>query len=254
MWFKVHRPAVFYAASARHYGDHKQRDILRDADQHGISIKKPQIGLSEVSWKPSGRKTIVAGYQQIEKVGGKKAKAIVDAEPEEWSDLLNIRGFGIKTVAKIEEWLQLDDPFDIYRLENSINEVKRELARGDLEDELGTLPMPTHNSRQLDEERQGRRVVWIGEAVRVNVRDIFEINVARGNTADLESIKDPELREFAILYARDENDQTMLKINRWRWPRFKDDIFNLKEGYLLLVEGRKPRYGVQVDKLWVIAP
>jgi hypothetical protein len=68
-------------------------------------------------------------------------------------------------------------------------------------------------------------------------------------------MKDPHLREFAILYARDEDDQTMLKINRWRWPRYKADIFGAKgQKVLLLVQGRKPRYGVQVDKLWVIDP
>jgi hypothetical protein len=90
--------------------------------------------------------------------------------------------------------------------------------------------------------------------VKYNVRDIFEINVARGNTSDLENIKDPDKREFCILYARDQDDQTMLKINRWRWPRYKNDIFNLQANDLLLVAGVKPRYGVQVDKLWVIRP
>ena len=68
-------------------------------------------------------------------------------------------------------------------------------------------------------------------------------------------MKDPHLREFCIIYARDADDQTMLKINRWAWPRYKDDIFALKgTNRLVLVQGRKPRYGVQVNKLWVIDP
>jgi len=117
------------------------------------------------------------------------------------------------------------------------------------------LPFPTHTSRELDEEQQGARVVWLGELVKYNVRDIMEINVARGNTADLEDMKDPHLREFCIIYARDADDQTMLKINRWRFPQYKNDIFDLKNNNrLLLVAGRKPRYGVQVDRMWVIQP
>jgi len=254
MWFKVYHPAEFYAASARHYSDVKQRDILRDADQHGVKVLKPRIGRSAPSWKPDGNMRIRAGYKQISGIGPKMSDNIIERAPETWDDLKSIKGVGPKTIEKIRAWIDQDDPFDIYRLEKSIKQVKLELSTALLEDENGSLPEPTHNSRELDEEDQGTRVVWIGEVVRVNVRDIFEINVARGNTDDLENVKDPHLREFAILYARDENDQTMLKMNRWRWPRFKNQIFNLEQNDLVLVEGRKPRYGVQVNKLWVIRP
>jgi DNA polymerase-3 subunit alpha len=256
MWFKVHYPSEFYAASVRHYGDHKQRDILRDADRHGIRILKPRVGRSEGSWKPDGGGRIRAGYSQIKGIGPKSAASIIEAEPADWDEMINIRGIGVKTIEKIKEWIAQEDPFDIYRLEKSITAVERELGEGRLFDGAQMLPFPTHTSRELDEAEQGTRVVWLGEVVRMNVRDIFEINVARGNTSDLENIRDPELREFAILYARDADDQTMLKVNRWRWPQFKADLFDLREhpDRLVLVAGRKPRYGVQVDKLWVIEP
>jgi len=256
MWFKVHYPAEFFAASVKHYGEHKQRDILRDADQHGVRILKPRVGRSSGSWKPEGEMRIRAGYSQIKGIGGKRAESIIEAEPADWQELVKIKGIGPKTVDKIKAWVAQPDPFDIYRLENSIRAVKGELGRAGLKDESGPLPEPTHSSRELDEEEQGRRVVWLGELVKYNVRDINEINVARGNTADLENMKDPHLREFCIIYARDENDQTMLTVNRWRFPQYKDDIFTLKNtpGLLVLVTGRKPRYGVQVDKLWVIDP
>ena len=254
MWFKIYYPAEFYAASAWHYSDVKQRDILRDADRHGVHVLKPRIGRSAPNWKPEGNMRIRAGYKQIKGIGPKMAEKIIQRNPDTWDDLQSIKGVGPKTIEKIQTWINQKDPFDIYRLEKSIRSIKRELAAGDLEDDDVTLPYPTHNSRELDEEDQGTRVVWIGEVVRVNVRDIFEINVARGNTDDLENVKDPHLREFAILYARDEDDQTMLKMNRWRWPKFKDQIFNIEPGDLVLVEGRKPRYGVQVNKLWIIRP
>jgi hypothetical protein len=48
----------------------------------------------------------------------------------------------------------------------------------------------------------------------------------------------------------------MLKINRWRFPQYKKTSSQLKNRprLLVLVAGRKPRYGVQVDKLWIIDP
>src|SRR4051794_25069259 len=255
MWFKIHHPAEFYAASVRHYGEHKQRDILRDASQHYVRILKPRIGRSEGEWKPDGKMRIRAGYSQIKGIGKKTSQNIIEAEPANWDELVKIRGIGPKTIDKIKLWIEQSDPFDIYRLEKSIRAVELELADGKLFDGTQMLPFPTHTSRELDEEQQGARVVWLGELVKYNVRDIMEINVARGNTADLEDMKDPHLREFCIIYARDADDQTMLKINRWRFPQYKNDIFDLKNNNrLLLVAGRKPRYGVQVDRMWVIQP
>lgn len=256
MWFKVHYPAEFYAASVRHYGENKQRDILRDASRHGIRILKPRIGRSHGSWKPDGFHRIRAGYSQIKGIGRKTSENIIAAEPADWDELVKIKGIGPKTVQKIKDWIDQEDPFDIHRLEKSIYAVELELSESKLTDIDGTtLPFPTHTSRELDEASQGTRVTWLGEMVKYNIRDIFEINVARGNTSDLENIRDPELREFCIIYARDADDQTMLKINRWRFPQYKQDIFEAKDqNVLMLVTGRKPRYGVQVDKLWLIQP
>lgn len=256
MWFKVHYPAEFFGASVKHYGEHKQRDILRDADQHDIRILKPRVGRSSGSWKPEGTMRIRAGYSQIKGIGNKTASNIIEAEPADWDELVKIKGIGPKTVEKIKGWIDQPDPFDIYRLEKSIIAVKQELGRVRLKDANGPLPAPTHTSRELDEAAQGTKVVWLGELVKYNIRDVHEINVARGNTADLDNIKDPHLREFCIIYARDADDQTMLKVNRWRFPQYKDDIFALKNnpGLLVLVAGRKPRYGVQVDRMWIIKP
>jgi Zierdtviridae DNA polymerase len=256
MWFKVYYPAEFYAASARHYSEEKQRDTLRDAEKHGVKVLKPRLGRSEASWKSEGKMRIRAGFRQLKGIGPKMSEKIIEADPKTWEEMIKIKGVGPKTIEKIQAQIAHPDLFDVYRLENSIKSVKADLGKGSLEDESGMLPFPTHSSRELDEEQQGKSVVWIGEMVKYNVRDVMEINVARGNTADLDNIKDPHLREFCIIYARDEDDQTMLKINRWRFPQYKNDIFNLKNnpGRLLLVKGRKPRYGVQVDKLWVIEP
>jgi DNA polymerase-3 subunit alpha len=251
MWFKIYHPAEFYAASAKHYADHKQRDILRDADKHGIKVLTPRANSSSVSWKPVGSNRIRAGYSQIDGIGDKTAKLIADSKLPDFDSLTVLKGIGSKTVEKIKNWVAQDDPFDIYRLEKNIAQIKLEINNNELDD----VPLPTHTSREIDDVEPGANIIWIGEMVKCNVRDIFEINVAKsGEALDPTKIKDPHLREFAILYARDADDQTMIKFNRWVWPRYKQQIFELEEGDLLVIKGRKPRYGIMVNKLWVVRP
>jgi DNA polymerase-3 subunit alpha len=242
MYFKVHHPEEFFAAITKYSAEAKARDLLRDAERHGIKVLKPRIGRSDESWKPEGVKRIRAGYTQLKGIGPKMTEKIIEEKPKDWDDMIRIKGVGVKTIEKIQAQIMHPDLFDIYRLEKSIKAIKQELGRAGLEDESGPLPYPTHTSRELDDVPQGQKVVWIGEMVKYNIRDVHEINVARGNTSDLDNIRDPHLREFCIIYARDEDDQTMIKINRWRFPSYKEQIFDLKnnKGRLMLVQGRKP--------------
>lgn len=251
MYFKVHHPTEFYAAMAKYSGKDKQYDILRNADRHGVNVLKPRIGKSGSSWKPEGRMRIRAGWRQIESIGPKTAEKIIEYNPQTYDDLINISGIGPKTVASIQEWINQIDPFDIHRLEKAIKEVKQAIATGSMGEEL---PLPTYKSREIDDLPQRAQIVWLGEMVRYNVRDLFEINQARGTEIDLSKIKDPHLREFAILYARDDEDQTMIRINRYKWPHVRDQILEYQPGHLMLVSGVKPRYGVMMNKLWIIQP
>lgn len=256
MWFKrIKNPTAFYAASAKHYSEDKQRDILRDADKHGVKVLKPRAGQSSISWKPVGRNRIRAGYQQIDGIGEKTAELITGSGYTTFDEFVALRGIGPKTVHKIKQWVRQDDPFDIYRLEKSIATIKEEIRLGKLIDGDRVLPMPYNTSREIDNMESGDRICWIGEMVKCNVRDLFEQNVAKsGVQLDPDKIRDPHLREFAIVYARDEDDQTMIKFSRWTWPRYKQQIFDLEEGDLLLIVGRKPRYGIAANKMWVVRP
>jgi DNA polymerase-3 subunit alpha len=259
-FFKNYHPEAFFAASAKHYTS-REHDMLRDAARHGLEVRKPSIRKPQLTWSPASeqpagaRTAIRAGLTQIDGFGDKKAELLMERPLRRWSDILTIKGVGPKTHDKIRTWLRQDDPFGIYELENSIAAVKESIANGELVDDGRKLPMPTHTSAELDEARQGSQVVWIGRMVKKNIRDIFEVNAAKkGEALNPEDVRDPHLREFAILYARDEDDQTMVKIDRWRWPRFKNIIFNLEPNDILVVQGRKPRYGIMANKIWVVSP
>lgn len=254
-YFKVYHPEAFFAASAKHYEKY-EHDILRDAVRHNVKVLKPSIRHPQRTWEPAPPRAIRAGFQQIKDIGEKTADMIVEAgELRKWSDLINIKGIGPKTIANLKTWREQDDPFAIYELQNAIESVRSAIVAGELKDGELSLPEPTHNSRELDEADQGTHAVWIGRMVKKNIRDIFEVNAAKkGEALDPKDVKDPHLREFCIMYARDEDDQTMVKIDRWRWPRFKQIIFNLSPTDILVVSGRKPRYGIMANKIWVVDP
>jgi DNA polymerase-3 subunit alpha len=269
MWFKVYHPAIFYASSLAQYDENpdKTRQLLRDAVKHGIDIRSPEPQASDVTWKATsnGQAAIQSGFKQIHGVGDKVATAIVDLRTERgqldsWWDLLDIRGVGPKTVDKIEQWTLQKDPFGVRKLDDNIAQVKRLIRRGKLKKADGSrLPTPSHTAPDLPYE-QGREFVvcWLGTILQRNIRDIFETNRAKtGEELDPKSVRNPELNEWALLTCEDEDDQLLLKIDRFKYPQFKSAIFDFKMGHdLLLVEGIRPRYvtarQILAKRLWTI--
>ncbi len=256
-WLKAHHPTVFYAAALDELAQDKKTDLLRDAVKHEIEVRPPNIRRSSARWIPiKQKKAVLAGFEQLPGVGAKTSKAIIEFAAENkcnnWTDLKVINGVGPKTIAKITEFAEAEDPFDIYKLERHIHETKEQLR------DLG-LPYPTHTSIDLPYE-QGHefKVVWLGTVTDRNIRDIFEQNRARtGEELDPKDVKDPHLNEWAQLTGLDENDQLLIKIDRWRYPKFKKHVFECKMNEdLILVEGVRPRYvtarQVKVKQMWVL--
>ena len=277
MYFKVHYPDVFYAAALAEAVSNKDRtrQLLRDADKHGVRVLTPSVARSESSWAPVRKPlrkggtralsppTIRAGFQQIEGVGEKTAELIVQTRDEQgltgWPDLGRVKGIGPKSIEKIMAWVNDDDPFGAFALDKNIAEVDRQLRAG----ELGPgLPIPTHTAADLAaDESQGKalQVVWLGTFVKRNIRDIFEQNRARGNELDPKAVKDAHLNEWALLTAEDRTDQLLITIDRWKYPAMKDALFNFRMGHdLMLIKAVKPRSSavrkLNVKKLWVIDP
>lgn len=281
---KVYETDVFYAAALRESIKDKERtrQLLRDAEKHNIKVKLPDLQSSDANWIPPRapgvsrsrrttsrrlRNVVQAGFQSVDGIGEKSAPIVRDwrdkRTPAGWGDLKELRGFGAKTVLKITDWIKSDDPFGAFALSKNIAAVTDQLSNGELLDERGRpLKPPTHTCTELaSDEHQGKalQVWWIGTYVDRNVRDIFEQNRARGNELDRSKTKDAHLNEWAMLTGEDATDQLLIKIDRWKYPRFKNMIFDFRMGHdLLLIQAVKPSTSsvrsLSVKKLWVIDP
>jgi DNA polymerase-3 subunit alpha len=279
MWFKRNHPAIFFAASLPRAD--KGRDssssnakastgskakldkheiMLRDAVRHGFTILPPHLSRSELNWKREGRTRLRAGFDQIPGVAEKMGNKILEwrssreSPPTSWTNLQEVSGVGPKTVEKMVEFCNSDDPFGVYRLDRLIEPVRKDLPR------LG-LPSPTHQAIDVPYERgDDLEVVWIGVAVHRNLRDIFEQNRSRtGEALDPKDVKDPSKNEFMLLAGYDGTDLLSLRITRWKYPKMKKLLWNLKLNEdVLVVQGVKPGWRtareIYINKIWVLGP
>jgi DNA polymerase-3 subunit alpha len=296
MWLKVHHPEVFYA-SALATLEKKEHDLLRDAAKKGIRVDRPDPDASGVTWEPIGlpsqmerdyakanpkrykkikakkqRPHIRAGLAQIPNIGDKRAEEIIAYRSEVkkqnaiarkrptvfgWNDLAGVKGIGPKTVDKIKKWVDSDDPFGAFKLDGNIKRTKTAISNGELEG----IPEPTHRAHDLPyDPGQSFPVIWLGTILQRNIRDIFEMNRAKkGVELKTEDVKDPHLNEWAMLTCEDETDQLLLRVDRWKYPRLKAQIFSARMNHdLILVEGVRPAYvssrQINVKRMWVIDP
>lgn len=276
MWFKRHHPDVWFPASLRRTsagstggsgGNAKASAVskakldplvvlLRDANKHGRKFKiiPPTSKSSGLDWSGTPGK-LVAGLTQLPNIGEAKARAIIEAREaglvNTWDDIIHVKGFGEKTAASIKDWVSKDDPFGIYTLDKRIAKVK-----GELED-LG-LPQPTHNALEIPYERgKDVPIVWIGVVLHRNLRDIFEVNRARGEELDPEQITDPHLNEWVLMAGYDGEEIVSIRIDRWKYPRAKRAVWGLRPNDdLVLVHGIKPGFRsareIKVHRMWVL--
>jgi len=262
-WFKQYHTNVFYAASLTEAASdpERTRNLLRDADKHQIKVRRPSLAKSEEGWSPVGRHGgIRAGFRAINGIGPKTAAVVAqwarDRQPTSWDQIVELKGFGPKTAEKIKAWLEDEDPFGAFLLDRNIANTREWLKEGH------GLPEPTHTAVDLaDESLVGRAVkcVWLGTFLKLNIRDIFEQNRARGVELDPAQVKDAHLREWALLTGEDDTDQLLITVDRWRFPMYRDHIMEFNTGSdLLLVEASKPARSavrkLNVRRMWVITP
>lgn len=263
MHFKVYHPAVFFYAALKNLGDDKTKEIIRDALEHEIEVKPPQLRSSKVTWEATGG-VVRAGFEQIPGIGPKMAPLILEsrrrARPpwRSWHDLTSVKGIGPKGIEKIVAWTGKSDPFDIYKLERDIERVSKCIRSG----ELGTIPTPTFSAEAIPEEAGGKDmpVVWLGSITKRNWRDLFEYNMSKfGEELDPDSVKDPELREWVVCFGEDGTERVLIKVDRWRYPKLKGAVASMDiKKELMLVEGFRPRYAgtrqINARNLWIIDP
>lgn len=269
MWLKRHHPQAFYVSALSKFGENKNNltgekravELLRDAVKHGLTVYPPHPAKSAVDWKPAGKTGLRAGLRQIHGIGEAMAERILEYREEHgvktWSDLLNIKGVGPKTVDKITEFVNKDDPFDIHRLHRILEGVREEIRSG----ALGRVPWPTHTSGEVPYARgEDTEVVWIGRILHRNLRELFEVHFSRtGEQLDPEEVKDPHLNEWVVMLGQDEEDLLTVTIDRWKYPMFRKAVWNIHlESDVVLIRGIKrgfqSRRAIYVKELWVIQP
>jgi len=265
--FKQYDPELYYYMGLRHMSDAKHNDMIRDAVRHGIKVLPPIPGRSGNTWRKDAPKAIRAGYEQVKGIGDKlsvRIQEFAEKTPiETWDDLIKVHGVGPKTVEAIKALQHSDDPFGALWIDRALAEVKRAIREG----ELGQVPYPSHTSLDIPYARgKDIPVVWLGLVHNRNVRDIFEYNRAKGEEIDLEAmtiggkpIERPDLNEWMVMVGDDEHDQMGLRVDRYKYPKFRAALWGMRLGAeLLLVKGYKPGFlstrQIWVNDLWVIDP
>jgi DNA polymerase-3 subunit alpha len=264
MYLKQHHPLAFYVASLNKYDKDKQHELLRDALRHNIAILPPDPSKSGVSFTAEGD-GIRCGFSQIPGLGGVKAAAILahraDHNLRGWAQLADIKGFGTKTVQKCEAFAATEDPLGILALDRLLDSVRAALRAG----RLGRLvPWPTHTAVQVpyqkDVDESDTWVTWLGVITHRNLRDYFELHFSRTGVAlDPDEVKNPELREWVVMQAKDETETLTLTTSRYNYARFKEAVWGIRLDHdVVLVQGVKKgfqsRRAITIKRLWVIDP
>lgn len=270
MWLKTYHPAAFYAASLSKakentdQGKEKAANLRRDAEEHGIEVFPPTLE-SGASWQVREEdKSIQAGWEQIPKIGEKTALKIEQyitdqGGIESYDELINVSGIGPKAIETIQAFCEQEDPFRIYELDETLEEIKEQIEAG----ELGDIPVPTHTAKEVLEAGSNKRMVYLGKPVHRNLRNLFEANQKKGEELDLSKIWKPELDEWVIMRVKDGDELIICIIGRSKYPQFKEAIWRMDLGKdLVLMKCKKADFGgagersgvVFVDSMWVIEP
>lgn len=263
MWLKVYHPQVFYVACLQKYGEDRQLSFLRDAARHSLDPLVPDPMLSDLTWAAEGNK-IRAGLVQVPGIGAKTAGAMLDyratvapvgGAPLAWQGYTVVKGIGPKTIEKVEEFCESDDPFGIHRLHRLLDGARDFIRHS------RTLPNPTHTSLEVPYSRgQDVEVVWVGVITARNLRDLFESHYSKtGEVLDPESIKDPTLREWVVSIGEDEDETLTVTWNRWEYPRLKKEVWDIRlDEDVVLIRGRKrgfqARRAIYVNEMWILSP
>jgi DNA polymerase-3 subunit alpha len=269
MWFKQHEPELFFQEQLKIRDAEGQRLLLRDAARGWppirpkVEIRSPDPQKSGISWTHTPG-ALQAGFDEIPGVGEKIAREIIKVREQSenggwrnWDDLQQVRGIGAKTITKMKEFVEDEDPFNAMWLDKAIASVKEDIEAG----VLGPLPVPTHTASDLPYSRgQPIEVVWLGTVYTRNVRDLFEWNRSKtGVELKPEEVRDPHLSEWCVMVGDDETDQMGLRVDRWKYPKWRDLIWRMRPGKdLVLIQGVKPGWmptrQIEISKMWLIDP
>jgi DNA polymerase-3 subunit alpha len=274
-WLKARYPFEFYAASLQKTTGSAdlQFRLMRDALAHSIDVKPPSLEHSRATWRPVKNLGLVAGWQQIPKVGPAISQRIEAAGGgygfDDWIELKQIPGIGDKTLARMEEWTLAKDPFGLYRTEKRLAAVMRFL-RGKGRD---VAPLPTHNGEELsvihvEPGKPGSRwipgppVIYMGMVGKIEYKDIIEDKRSRtGMEIEeiMKTMKRPDLKRRVTIHCYDTTDEEVYaRVNRWKFPELQKQIAMIRPNRdVLIVVGRRiAGFGTPVNatSLYILDP
>lgn len=270
MWLKVHHPLAFYCASLQKY-DPKTKgfDLLKEASLKGIEIKPPDPDLSMETWSVKGD-ALLAGLTQVDGIGEKTARMMVEYRsvaksyqgrshiPFAWHEYTAVKGIGPATMAKVEEFVAQEDPFNIQLLGNRLRSVRGWLRRNA---EAEMMRIPTSRSEDVPYEAiMGQHTILVAVRER-NLKDLYELHRSRtGEELDSSTVKEPQHINWAVITGEDETGPITITVHRFRglYEKYKDTIWEMDpKKHLLLVRGlkrREYRRALYAEEIWVLDP
>lgn len=267
MWLKVNHPLEFYCAALIKY-DPKTKgfDLLKEAAAKGIKILPPDPAVSDITWSIEAG-GLRAGFLQVNGIGEVTAEAIIrhreahyggENLPMEWANLAEVKGIGPKTIEKIREFAEQEDPFGIHLLGRTLAEMRKWLFDNG---EAAGLPFPKHKSDDVPYEPQRGEYVWLGMVRDRNLKDLYELHRSRtGEELDPRTVKEPEHVNWMVITGEDETGPLVITVHRFGgfYDRVKETIWNMDiKNQLLLVVGHKRneyRRAIYASQVYVIDP
>ena len=264
-YLKTHYPPSFYKTKLQKCSDSVRRGkFIAEASRHGIKVLPPKLTVSGEDWTLNGTE-IVAGLTCIEGIGPKTTENIISWRNElpkdvlrqiDWEDLEAVKGIGKKTIAKIIEFVNDDDPFGVFKTARTLEKARDAINSG----EFTGCPKPTHSSIEVPPERE--LVCYIGIVRARKYYDAVE-QLQKRETEELSyeealsRLKDSHLLKYVALDVEDEFGEIIkIRLNRWRYPHFKEEITGLKmNSSVIVAQGNSSDFGglsIQTDKLFVI--
>lgn len=273
MWLKIHYPAQFYTGQLLKCSDDVRRGkIIQEAMRRGIFVEPPNLLESQHNWTfvDESPKRIIAGLTAVAGIGPKTAENIIawreqktleygmdDFFPE-WSDLIEVKGVGAKTISTIKTFCESIDPFGINEMSRVLNRIRDSFSNGEI---IG-ISSPTHVSVDIPTERE--MVCYMGILRRVKFYDAVE-QLQKRTTGELSyedalmKLDDPHLLKYVALDVEDEYGEIVkVRVSRWVYPRYSKQVQGLKINKdVVVAQGFSSDFGgisIQVKKLMIIDP
>lgn len=272
MWFKINHPTVFYASTLAKNGDGKDNlprriSLLQDAIAHDIKILSVNPNFSAATWKPSlNERAIRPGFSQIDGIGEATADDIVTWREGTdgwgalcWDDISAVKGIGAKTIERIKNFSEADDPFGIYKTQNQLSIFRNQMLAGKF-DNFGIPDYDLfYTSDNLPDKDQ--YACFVGFVRNVIFRD--EVETIRSRTGKpveqiLSELDFSDKTRKATLFAYDERGEVTLRMSRFIYPSVEYKLAAIqKDHHIVVGYGRtfkdRPN-SLQVKDLWILEP